>query len=45
MLHADVATSLKYVKFAEKSKALEDASDAYSREFLKLGDRYEQKDS
>ncbi|AAM38769.1 site-specific integrase [Xanthomonas citri pv. citri] len=44
MLHSEIATTLMYVKFAERSIALEDASDAFTKEFLKLADRNEQHD-
>ncbi|TXG95576.1 MAG: site-specific integrase [Nevskiaceae bacterium] len=36
MLHANLETTLKYIKFTQTSQALEDASDAFTRSFLKL---------
>lgn len=36
MLHANLETTLKYIKFAQTSSALEEASDAFTRSFLKL---------
>ena len=40
-LHKDIATTLRYVKFIEKSKTMAEAADAFAEEFLGLTRRSE----
>jgi hypothetical protein len=38
MLHSDVATTLKYVKFIETGDLISSLADEYTRSYLKLTD-------